>query len=358
MTQGAPKILSVGTALPANRVSQQEARALIRAVFQNTSRDLERLLDVFDNGHVKTRYLGAPLEWYFELKSWSERNALYVEVALEISERAALEAMRRAGVTATDLDAIFFVSSTGLATPSLDSWLIKRLGMSRHAVRVPIWGLGCAGGAAGINRAAEYAKAHPNAKVLLIAVELSSLTFQANDPSRANLISTSLFADGAAAVVIAGPEVETQARGLEVLGGSSTLWDDTEDVMGWEVVDTGLKVLLSKSVPLVVEKHIREDVEYALEPLGLTRADIKHYVTHPGGEKVMQAFREALEIPEIALEDSRIVLEGHGNMSSPTVLFALERLMSRLETIQSGQHALLTAMGPGFSAEHAILRIA
>jgi alkylresorcinol/alkylpyrone synthase len=352
----APRILSVGTALPANRVSQQEARALIRAVFQNTSRDLERLLDVFDNGHVKTRYLGAPLDWYFDLKSWSERNALYVKVALEISERAALEAMRRAGVNASDLDAIFFVSSTGLATPSLDSWLIKRLGMSRHAVRVPIWGLGCAGGAAGVNRAAEYARANSSAKVLLIAVELSSLTFQANDASRANLISTSLFADGAAAVVIAGAEANLQTRGLEVLGGSSTLWDDTEDVMGWEVVDTGLKVLLSKSVPLVVEKHIREDVEHALEPLNLTRADIRHFVTHPGGEKVMQAFREALEVPESMLEDSRVVLEEHGNMSSPTVLFALERLLSRLETIASGEHALLTAMGPGFSAEHAILR--
>ncbi len=352
----APRVVSVGTALPPNRVSQEEARQLTRAVFGNTSRDLERLLGVFDNGHVKARYLSAPLEWYFELKSWSERNALYVRVALELSERAALEAMMRAGVTAADLDAIFFVSSTGLATPSLDSWLIKRLGMSRHAVRVPIWGLGCAGGAAGLNRAADYARAHKNAKVLLVTVELSSLTFQANDPSRANLISTSLFADGAAAVIMTGADIPLQTRGLQVLGGSSTLWDDTEDVMGWEVVDTGLKVLLSKSVPVIVEQHMREDVEHALEPLGLTLGDIKHFVTHPGGEKVMQAFREALTISESALDDSRMVLEQHGNMSSPTVLFALERFLSRFETIPNGEHVLLTAMGPGFSAEHAVLK--
>ncbi len=344
-----PRILAVGTALPPYKVAQDAVRHLIGAIFKNTSRDLERLLNVFDNGHVKTRYLSAPLEWYYDLKSWSERNQIYIEQAQEMSERAAKIALEKAGIGAAQIDAILFVSSTGLATPSLDSWLIKRLGISRHAMRLPIWGLGCAGGAAGLNRAAEYIRAYPNSTVLLVAVECSSLTFQANDPSRANLISTSLFADGAAAVVLSDQPV-----GLEILGGSSTLWDDTEEVMGWEVVDTGLKVLLSKSVPLVVEKHIRTDVTRCLGLLGLSLPEIRHYITHPGGEKVMQAFAQALEIPASQLEDSRSILENHGNMSSPTVLFILERFMQR--TIPSGEPALLTAMGPGFSAEHVVVR--
>jgi alkylresorcinol/alkylpyrone synthase len=342
------RVVSVGTALPPHKVAQDAVRHLIGAIFKNTSRDLERLLAVFDNGHVKSRYLSAPLEWYYELRSWTERNQIYFETALELSERASRQALERAGLSGSDVDAIFFVSSTGLATPSLDSWLIKRLNMSRHATRVPIWGLGCAGGAAGINRAAEYIRAKPNAHVLLVCVECSSLTFQANDPSRANLVSTSLFADGAAAAVLSG-----SLPGLEVLGGSSTLWDNTEDVMGWEVVDTGLKVLLSKSVPVVVHNHIRPDVERCLDLLGLSLAQMTHFITHPGGEKVMQAFTEALEIEADKLENSRIVLEQHGNMSSPTVLFILERFLTEFK---AGEYGLLTAMGPGFSAEHVVLQ--
>ncbi len=347
-----PRIIAVGTALPPYKVSQDAVRHLIGAIFKNTSRDLERLLAVFDNGHVKSRYLSAPLEWYYELRSWSERNQIYIEQAQEMTLRASQIALLKAGMTADALDAILFVSSTGLATPSLDSWLIKNLGMNRHAMRLPIWGLGCAGGAAGINRAAEYILAKPNSTVLLVAVECSSLTFQANDPSRANLISTSLFADGAAAVILS----DKTSTGLQILGGSSTLWDDTEEVMGWQIVDTGLKVLLSKSVPLVVEKHIHTDVTRCLELLELSLPEIKHYITHPGGEKVMQAFSEALNLSAQQLDDSRNILEHHGNMSSPTVLFILERFMQRLAQIPSGEHALLTAMGPGFSAEHVVLR--
>jgi alkylresorcinol/alkylpyrone synthase len=342
------RVVSVGTALPAHKVSQDAVRHLIGAIFKNTSRDLERLLAVFDNGHVKSRYLSAPLEWYYELRSWSERNQIYFDVALELSERASSLALERAEIVGADIDAIFFVSSTGLATPSLDSWLIKRLNISRHATRVPIWGLGCAGGAAGLNRAAEYIRAKPNSHVLLVCVECSSLTFQANDPSRANLVSTSLFADGAAAVVLSD-----KLNGLEVLGGSSTLWDDTEEVMGWEVVNTGLKVLLSKSVPVVVQNHIRPDVERCLDLLGLHLEQMKHFITHPGGEKVMQAFAQALEIAPEKLENSRIILEQHGNMSSPTVLFILERF---LQEFKPNDHGLLTAMGPGFSAEHVVLK--
>jgi alkylresorcinol/alkylpyrone synthase len=349
-----PRILAVGTALPEFRFEQADVRALIKGLFNDGFRDFDRLLAVFDNGHVQARYLSAPLEWFKTNHTWQERNEIYVKTALEISERAATIALERSGVKAHDFGAIFFVSTTGLATPSLDSWLIKRLNLSRHIARIPIWGLGCAGGAAGLNRASEFVRA-TGKPALLVAVELSSLTFQANDVSRPNLIATSLFADGSAAVVI-GPNDSGSSSGPSIVGGSSTLWDDTEDVMGWVVTNTGLQVTLSKSVPNVVEKHIRTDVEMACANHGLNLEQLKHFVTHPGGEKVMEAFRSALELPASAMDDAREILELHGNMSSPTVLFALERFLQRWPDLPGGEYGLLTAMGPGFSAEHVLFR--
>jgi alkylresorcinol/alkylpyrone synthase len=345
-----PHVLAVGTALPEFRFEQADVRALIKGLFNDGFRDFDRLLAVFDNGHVQARYLTAPLEWFKTNHTWQERNKIYVKTATDLGEHAARIALERSGLKAQDFGAIFFVSTTGLATPSLDSWLIKRLNLSRHIARIPIWGLGCAGGAAGLNRASEFVRATGKA-ALLVAVELSSLTFQTNDVSKPNLIATSLFADGAAAVVIA-----LEGSGPSIIGGSSTLWDDTEDVMGWVVTNTGLQVTLSKSVPNVVEKHIRKDVEMACANHGLNLEQLKHFVTHPGGEKVMEAFRSALGLPASAMNDARTILEQHGNMSSPTVLFALERFLQRWPDLPSGEHGLLTAMGPGFSAEHVLFR--
>jgi alkylresorcinol/alkylpyrone synthase len=349
-----PRILAVGTALPEFRFEQADVRALIKGLFNDGFRDFDRLLAVFDNGHVQARYLSAPLEWFKTNHTWQERNEIYVKTATDLGERAARIALERSGFAASEFGAIFFVSTTGLATPSLDSFLIKRLNLSRHIARIPIWGLGCAGGAAGLNRASEFVRA-TGKPALLIAVELSSLTFQANDVSRPNLIATSLFADGAAAVVI-GPNDSGSSSGPSIIGGSSTLWDDTEDVMGWVVTNTGLQVTLSKSVPNVVEKHIRKDVEMACANHGLHLEQLKHFVTHPGGEKVMEAFRNALELPASAMDDARDILEQHGNMSSPTVLFALERFLQRWPNTPRGEYGLLTAMGPGFSAEHVLFR--
>jgi alkylresorcinol/alkylpyrone synthase len=347
-----PRILSVGTALPEHHLTQADVRTLVKSLFSAELRDVDRLLAVFDNGHIQARYVSAPLEWFQTNHTWQERNEIYLRVALDLSERAAKIALERSGLGASEIGGIFFVSTSGLATPSLDSWLIKRLNLSRHTVRVPIWGLGCAGGAAGLNRASEFVRA-TGKPALLVAAELCSLTFQANDISRPNLIATSLFADGAAAVILAP---DGKSNGPSIVGGSSTLWDDTEDVMGWNVTNTGLQVTLSKSVPNVVEKHIRKDVELACANHGLSLGQLKHFVIHPGGEKVMEAFRSALELPASAMNDARDILEHHGNMSSPTVLFALERFLQRWPDLPSGEHGLLTAMGPGFSAEHVIFR--
>lgn len=345
-----PRILSVGTAVPEHHLSQADVRTLVKSLFDAGLRDVDRLLAVFDNGHIQSRYVSAPLEWFQTNHSWQERNEIYLRVALDLSERAARIALERSGLDASEIGGIFFVSTSGLATPSLDSWLIKRLDLSRHTVRVPIWGLGCAGGAGGLNRASEFVRAIGK-PALLVAVELCSLTFQANDISRPNLIATSLFADGAAAVVLA-PE----GNGPRIIGGSSTLWDETEDIMGWDVTNTGLKVNISKSVPNIVEKNIRADVEMACAKHNLSLEQLRHFVTHPGGEKVMEAFRSALGLSASVLEDARAVLAEHGNMSSATVLFVLERFMQRHPGLPHDEPGLLTAVGPGFSAEQVLFR--
>ena len=345
-----PRILSVGTAVPEHHLSQADVRTLVKSLFNAGLRDVDRLLAVFDNGHIQSRYVSAPLEWFQTNHTWQERNEIYFRVALDLSERAARIALERSGLDASEIGGIFFVSTSGLATPSLDSWLIKRLDLSRHTVRVPIWGLGCAGGAGGLNRASEFVRAIGK-PALLVAVELCSLTFQANDISRPNLIATSLFADGAAAIVLA-PE----GNGPRIIGGSSTLWDETEDIMGWDVTNTGLKVNISKSVPNIVEKNIRADVEMACAKHNLSLEQLRHFVTHPGGEKVMEAFRSALGLSASVLEDARAVLAEHGNMSSATVLFVLERFMQRHPGLPHDEPGLLTAVGPGFSAEQVLFR--
>jgi alkylresorcinol/alkylpyrone synthase len=349
-----PLILSVGTALPAHRVNQSDVRELTRNLFASAYRDVDRLVAVFDNGLVQSRFLCTPLDWFQTDHAWPEKNELYVRHALELGERAARCALERAGLEPKDIDAILFVSTTGLATPSLDGLLLKRLGLSRHVKRTPIWGLGCAGGAAGLTRAAEFVRAHPGSHVLLVAVELCSLTFQRGDLSKSNLIAASLFADGAAAVVVGSQP--SGSEGPRITGSFSTLWDDTEDVMGWDVIETGLKVRFAKSVPELVQKLMLQNLTTAAQANNLRFEDVQHFVTHPGGLKVLRAYEDALGIAPDVLEDSYRVLESCGNMSSVSVLFVLERFLRRHSELEPGQLGVLSAMGPGFSAEHVFFR--
>jgi alkylresorcinol/alkylpyrone synthase len=328
-------------------VGQEEAKRFARGMFSGAHRDVERLIPIFDNVHVENRYFCVPVEWFEEDHSFPEKNALYVEHASNLSEKAARRALDRVGADPGDVGAIFFISTTGLSTPSLDAQLIFRLGLSEHTRRVPIWGLGCAGGAAGLARAAEYARLYPDQLVLLVGVELSGLTFQRGDLSKSNLVSTSLFADGAAAVLLGGP----RSSGPKVLGAYSTTWPGTEEVMGWELVEAGLKVQLSKSVPVIVRERLRDNLADACATLDLELDDLVHFVLHPGGAKVLDAFEEVLGIEAGGLAFSRGVLRDCGNMSSVTVLFILERFL------QDGEHkpgdlGVVSAMGPGFSAEH------
>ena len=339
----------MATALPPHRIGQAEVKDFARGMFAGAYPDLDRLTPVFDNVHVDNRYFCVPLEWFERDHTFPEKNDLYVEHALNLSEKAARRALDRVDANPEDIGAIFFVSTTGLATPSLDSKLLFRLGLSEHTRRIPIWGLGCAAGASGLARAAEYARLYPAQKALLIGVELSGLTFQRGDRSKSNLVSTSLFADGAAAVLI-GRDSEP---GPEILGSHSTTWPDTEDVMGWEIVETGLKVQLSKSVPTIVRERLRGDLSLACESLDLNFTSLRHFVLHPGGAKVLDAFEEVLGLERGGLTFSRGVLRDYGNMSSVTVLFILERFLESGE-FEAGDLGVLSAMGPGFSAEHVL----
>jgi alkylresorcinol/alkylpyrone synthase len=344
-----PKILSVATALPPHRVGQEEAKVFARGMFSRRDGDFERLLPIFDNVNVENRHFCVPVEWFEQDHTFPEKNALYVEHALDLSEKATRRALDRVGAAPEEVGAILFVSTTGLSTPSLDSKLIFRLGLSPHTRRIPIWGLGCSAGAAGIARASEHARLYPDQLVLLVAVELSGLTFQRGDRSRSNLISTALFADGAAAVLIG------VTSGPDILGSYSTTWPDTEDVMGWDLVETGLRVQLSKSVPTIVREKFRDNLEEACASLGLDFGEIAHFVLHPGGSKVLDAFEEVLGLETGGLTTSRDVLRDCGNMSSVTVLFILERFLEGGE-FEKGDLGVLSAMGPGFSAEHVFFR--
>jgi alkylresorcinol/alkylpyrone synthase len=348
-----PKILSVGTALPTHRIEQHNIREFARTLFASSFRDIDRLVTIFENSQIKTRALCTDLTWFENPKSFAEKNALYVQHATNLSEAAAREALKNANLESADIDAIIFVSTTGLSTPSLDTVLIKRLNMSPHVARMPLWGLGCAGGAAGLARASEYARAFPAKRVLLVAVELCSLTFQHNDRSKSNLVATSLFADGAAAVIVS---TQGNSRTPELLGSYSTLIPDSEDVMGWDIVDSGLKVRFAKSVPDLVRSIMRQNLCEAAKANGIKLEQLRHFVTHPGGLKVLEAYQESLNLEPDALGDARSVLETCGNMSSVSVLFVLEKFMNRFAGVNPGEYGAISAMGPGFSAEHVIFR--
>jgi len=345
-----PKIFSVATAVPPHRIGQSEAKSFARSMFGDAHRDIERLMPLFDNVSVEGRNFCVPKEWFDRDHTFAEKNDLYIENALALSEKAARRAIDKAGIEPGEIGAIYFVSTTGISTPSLDSKLIFSLGLSEHTRRVPIWGLGCAAGAAGLARASEHARLFPDKLVLLVAVELSGLTFQRGDLSKANLISTSLFSDGAAAVVVG-----SGGGGPEILGSRSTTWPDTEDVMGWRLVEGGLEVRLSKSVPNIVRDKFRDDLEGACDSVGEDIEALRHFLLHPGGAKVLDAFEDVLGLGSGGLGFSRCVLRDFGNMSAATVLFILERFL-KSGGREAGDLGVLSAMGPGFSAEHVFFR--
>jgi alkylresorcinol/alkylpyrone synthase len=356
-------IVALATASPEHTLAQAQAKAFARSFFSadfggGSSPELERLLDIYDNAGVETRQTARPITWLEQPHSFPDKNAIYREQALALSTRAGAAAIERAGIDPRAYGAIVFASSTGIATPSLDARLVQSLGLGRDIERVPLWGLGCAGGGAGLARARALALGL-HKPVLVIACELCTLTFVHGDRRKANLVAVALFGDGAAAAVVA-PEPHWNPRGNarapqgpELLSGYSQLIDDSEDIMGWDLEPEGLRVRFAPTIPALVSEQAAAMVRDAAAGAGLAAADIRHLVVHPGGRRVLDAWEQALELrsPDERgrLRYAREVLRDHGNMSSPTVLFVLDRFLA--DTPASGEAGLLLALGPGFCAE-------
>lgn len=348
-----PRIASVARVLPPHYADQESLIAAFRKLWAAAHFNVERLEDLHRSVMVKGRYLALPLQDYYALETFAARNDAWIKCATELAEKAAREALVRAGLQPKDVDHVFFVTVTGIATPSIDARLVNRLGLRPDVKRTPIFGLGCVAGAAGLARASDYLRAFPNETALFISVELCSLTLQRDDFSVANIIASGLFGDGAAAVVLRGGK--TDATGPQVIATESVFYPDSERIMGWDVVGGGFKVVLSAKVPNLVAANVQQNVDGFLVKHGTERARIKHWIAHTGGPKVLTAFESALELPENALERSWRSLSDVGNLSSASVLFVLGEFFEE-RAARPDDLGVLMAMGPGFCAELVLLR--
>jgi alkylresorcinol/alkylpyrone synthase len=343
---GRTALLSLATSVPPIVLRQSDVVARATSLFDGRSSDIDRLIPVFENAGIATRHSCVPLAWYEQSHSWSERNRLYIDNALALLEEAAGACLSNAACEAADIDAIVTVSTTGIATPSLDAHLVGRLGLRPDVARLPIFGLGCAGGVLGLARAAALARAMPGARVLFLVVELCALTFRKTDQSKSNIIAAALFGDGAAAALI-GPGGSDGGSAMAIGESGEHTWPDSLNVMGWHVEDDGLGVLFSRDIPTLVREEFRTATDAFLARHGLTRNDIDSFVCHPGGTKVIAALEDALQLRPGTMHEARDVLRQYGNMSAATVLFVLKR---HLRGNASAQRLLLSALGPGFTA--------
>ncbi|ADU28688.1 type III polyketide synthase [Evansella cellulosilytica] len=360
-----PGILSVATKEPPYTMTQQETMEIVKNLFEQRYPNIDRLLTIFDNGQIKKRNFVVPKEWFKEEHSFKDKNDIYIKEAIELSVdviRKCLENSQhlKRNVSPAEIAAIIFVSSTGIATPSIEARVMNRLPFSKSTKRIPIWGLGCAGGVAGIARAFEYCKAYPFAKVLVINVELCSLTFMKDDMRKSNIIGTSLFADGVACTLVGGDEVLQKEKLSNkklipyIVETESQLLRDSEQIMGWNVVNEGLQVVFSKDIPTVIKEWLKPNTLQFLEKQGYNINNIAQFIAHPGGKKVLEAYEETLSISTEMTRHARKVLQEHGNMSSPTVIYVLQETMN--QDVEKGDVGLMVALGPGFCSELALLR--
>ena len=347
------RIASVGRALPPHFYDQDTLLATLRRRWAGQIFNLDRMERLHRNVLVGGRHLALPIEEYDGLTTWGKANDAWIRVAQEIGGTAVLDALDKAGLQTDDVDAIFSVSVTGIATPSIEARLINRLGLPTRIKRIPIFGLGCVAGAAGIARAADYVRAFPDQVAVLLSVELCSLTLQSEDLSIPNLIASGLFGDGAAAVVVVGEE--RAEPGPQIVATRSIFYPDSERVMGWDISENGFRIVLSADVPNVVRDYVRQDVDTFLAEHSLTRNDIASWVCHPGGPKVLEAMQETLELPDGALDVTWNSLRTVGNLSSTSVLLVLADTLADHRP-PAGSHGMLMAMVPGFCSELVLLR--
>ncbi|MEO8815539.1 MAG: type III polyketide synthase [Mycobacterium sp.] len=340
-----PSVSAVAVEFPQHRYSQDE---VVSALSSFAGPEFLRFAA---SSGVQSRHTALPLSRYGELSGFTEANNAYLDVALDLGERALLSALDKAGVEPSEVDIVFSTTVTGLAVPTLEARLATRVGLRPDVKRVPLFGLGCVAGAAGVARMHDYLRAYPDQVAALLAVELCSLTIQRDDRSMANLVAASLFGDGAAAVIATG--ADCAPAGPTVLATRSHIYPDTEDVMGWDIGTDGFRIILSVEVATVAEKYLSEDVRNFLADHGLSTADVSTWVCHPGGPKVIEAIENGLDLPVQALDHTRKSLRDNGNLSSVSVLDVLRANMA--DPPPPGSFGLMIAMGPAFCSELVLL---
>jgi alkylresorcinol/alkylpyrone synthase len=334
-------VISLGTAVPPHRMRQADAAEAARSAFAHRFGDYAGISRVFKTAGIETRHVVRPIEWYLGALGWPERMAAYLEGAENLFVAAAEKALAAAGCTAREVDTVVTVSSTGIATPSLEARVAGRLGFRPDIERVPVFGLGCGGGVAGLSLGNRLAQSRPGSTVLMVAVEICSTAFRLDQLTKANIVATALFGDGAAACVL-----RTGEKGFaEIEGAGQHTWPDTLNIMGWQSDNEGLGVIFDRDIPPFVSEHLGPAVDGILQRLGIERASVDRLVCHPGGAKVIAALEHALHIEQGALDHERAVLSEYGNMSAPTVLFVLERVLAG----GLPRRAALAALGPGFT---------
>jgi alkylresorcinol/alkylpyrone synthase len=345
-----PRIEAVGTALPKNVVTQEQARAECEKLYAGDPKVL-RLLRVFDSG-VKTRHFAFPPDYYLAKRSFEERNADYVEQGTALAESAARSCLAQAGVEPGEVDHLFFVTTTGLATPSVDALLAPRLGLRKEARRWPLFGLGCAAGAGGLIRAGELLEGRPKQRALVVSVELCGQVFALGARSPTDVVGAALFGDGAAAVLLSGDDVP--GPGPRIEAAHTELFEESKHIMGWDFTSDGMRLVLSKDVCDLVNQRLRPVVEKFVRSAGLALRSFQYWILHPGGRRIIDAYRETFECDERLLRWTRDSLSRVGNLSSASVLFTLKDVLDEARP-SAGEKGIMVALGPGFATEMLVL---
>jgi alkylresorcinol/alkylpyrone synthase len=340
-------LLSLATALPAYSVEQSVAKTKARKVFGGRKELFDRLASVFDNAGIARRHIVAPTQWYEGHHSWEERNRVYLDACDTLFRDAAPAAIKQAGLEPSDIDGVVMVSTTGIATPSIDARNGPAIGLRGDVRRVPLFGMGCAGGVNGLATAARLAAGEPGSRWLYVTIETCSIAIRLDSDDPAAIVATAIFGDGAAAAVVGTGEGGT----ANIAGAGEKMWPDSLNIMGWRVEDPGLAVVFDRAIPPFIEAELAGAVDGMCAQLGVAREDIDRFCCHPGGVKVIDAIESALQLPVGTLDLERDVLNDCGNMSAPTVLFVLDRLIAR----GLPERTMLTAFGPGFTCAGMLL---